>query len=104
MSEFEARIPAYYIVKRNLDDVELGEVQHFLRITPIAYVMITDMRDMDEARKLNSEAHILLLDKGENAAEWAEHLAGPTMLIGESEFIDSVYADGVREAHGKTQT
>jgi hypothetical protein len=53
MSDFEAVLPAYFVVSRKLDEEQLNFVNHAFKITPIVAVIITDVYDNDLALRIN---------------------------------------------------
>lgn len=93
----EPEAPAYYVLGRNVRDVDA--IQAALRLTPVDTAIVYDALDFDFAASVF--ATIVRADtKHEQAAilEFCRKLARPIAILGDAEFLDAVYADGRRES------
>jgi hypothetical protein len=96
MTEFEASVPVYYIVKRSLNDKEVVLINGVLEITPIYAAIIVDAHDWELANRLSNE--VIYQSTMERALTLAKDLDYPSIVLGDAEFLDAVYEDGFREA------
>ena len=55
MKDFELRVPAYYVVSPSLDEKQLNEVRHALKITPVTCAIVSDVYDIEFARQFVDE-------------------------------------------------
>lgn len=51
--------PKIYLISRNLDPEQLARVQQALSITPLAAVVVTDIRDLALAKQFSENAGVI---------------------------------------------
>lgn len=100
----ELPIPVYYVVSRNVSPETVGDIMHCLAITPVACSIITNVLDAQLALSLCDT--LLMANSFETATLIASRIHDdtgmPSVVVGEADFIDAVYADGTREALATT--
>jgi hypothetical protein len=96
MTDFEAPVPIYYVVKPNLTDDEVAVVQHSLTFTPIAAVIIINAYDGEQANKFSNK--VIQASTLDSAHEMARAMSvdRAVLIIAGDETFAGVYEDIVR--------
>lgn len=54
--------PTVYLIRRGLTDAQIESLREYLRITPLEAVLVTDLGDIEYARKI-SDLHVSALTR-----------------------------------------
>jgi hypothetical protein len=96
----EIETPIYYIASRKIPPQDAFSIAMALRITPVQCAIISDVLDASLAIELAPS--VLRANTDADAMGLAHAIANdtkrPTLVVGEAELLDGIYADGRREA------
>lgn len=96
----EPDVPRYYVVNRNLDDVDLVLIP--LRLTPASAVLVEHNHWPDYHRAQSLSDVVIMASPGREigkaAIDLVERFGRPILVLGECAFVDAVYADGKRSS------
>ena len=96
----ESSIPQSYLLNRNSPPEQVEKVLAALSITPIYFVVISDMKDVPLSAKF--EVEVLKADTEDKAIEVAQFTfvqqGMPSLVIGSSAGLTAIFADGKRES------
>lgn len=93
------RVPAGYIVSRDIQSEVIPAVLQYLSITPVCSVLVTDTRSIDIARQF-SESVIRVASEDEAislALKVFEETNQPVLVIGSAGLLKAIHADGNTE-------
>jgi hypothetical protein len=95
----DIRIPAFYVLNRNMDREQAALVLQALRITPVFAALVSDIRDAQLA--ITFAPQVLRANTEEDAYKVALAISAekqmPCLILGTANFLDAVYHDGQRE-------
>jgi hypothetical protein len=95
----DIQTPAYYVLNRNISTEEVQAVLNALRITPVICAVISNVMDAELAMVCGSK--VITAGSEIEAHRVAMQIAldsnWPTLVIGEANLLDAVYADGTKQ-------
>ena len=96
----ETSIPQAYLLNHKASQEEIEKAITALSITPLYFVIVSDMKDVPLARQFGVE--ILKARTEDEAIEIAVNVfkenGMPSLVIGSGEGLIAIYADGRRES------
>lgn len=93
------RVPAGYIVSRDIQSEVIPAVLQYLSITPVCSVLVTDTRSIDIARQFSES--ILRVASEDEAISLAlkvfEETNQPVLVVGSAGLLKAIYQDSSTE-------